>query len=156
MTATIHLWICNIQTKRRFNRVAAVISPHFYFMNYRKIYKKRYGIDFSADYEIHHIDMNRSNNDIENLILLPKELHRKLHNTYNNIYLSLDYERIIKFEYCSKQLVCSMLAEQLRDLADVYEKCQYWASCKEMEELALSYSDTSFYFNYNQFRRGKL
>lgn len=32
MTATIHLWICKIQTKRRFNRVAAVISPHFYFI----------------------------------------------------------------------------------------------------------------------------
>ena len=34
MTATIHLWICKIQTKRRFNRVAAVISPHFFIMNY--------------------------------------------------------------------------------------------------------------------------
>ena len=33
MPATVHLWICKIQTKRRFNRVAAVISPHFYFMN---------------------------------------------------------------------------------------------------------------------------
>lgn len=30
-------------------------------------------------YEIHHIDFNRENNDISNLVCIPKEEHRKLH-----------------------------------------------------------------------------
>lgn len=47
--------------------------------NYRKYYKEYYGIDFDNEYSIHHIDFNRDNNSIENLILLPKRLHRRYH-----------------------------------------------------------------------------
>ena len=48
-------------------------------MNYRKKYRQHYGIDFSNDYVVHHIDLDRSNNDIDNLLLLPKQLHSKYH-----------------------------------------------------------------------------
>ena len=47
--------------------------------DYRKKYKRYYGIDFSSDYAIHHLDFDRSNNDISNLLLLPKKLHAKYH-----------------------------------------------------------------------------
>ena len=47
--------------------------------NYREIYKKHFGIDFGSEYAIHHIDGNRTNNNIDNLILLPLELHSKYH-----------------------------------------------------------------------------
>lgn len=48
--------------------------------NYVEKYKDYYGIDFdSQEYEVHHIDFNHSNNDIENLMLLPKKLHRRYH-----------------------------------------------------------------------------
>lgn len=47
--------------------------------NYRELYKRYYGIDFGGEYDIHHIDFNRKNNTIENLILLPKELHHRYH-----------------------------------------------------------------------------
>ena len=47
--------------------------------NYRLKYKRYYGIDFSDDYVIHHIDFDRSNNDISNLLLLPSELHQRYH-----------------------------------------------------------------------------
>lgn len=47
--------------------------------NYRKYYKEYYGIDFGSEYDIHHIDFDRNNNDIKNLILLPKKLHNKYH-----------------------------------------------------------------------------
>lgn len=47
--------------------------------NYRLKYKKYYNIDFDNNYDIHHIDFNHNNNDISNLILLPKALHRKYH-----------------------------------------------------------------------------
>ncbi len=47
--------------------------------NYRKKYKQYYGIDFDGYYAIHHIDFDRTNNDIENLLLLPRGLHTKYH-----------------------------------------------------------------------------
>lgn len=51
--------------------------------NYRKYYKEYYGIDFGSEYSIHHIDFNRDNNCICNLILLPNRLHRKYHFVLN-------------------------------------------------------------------------
>ena len=51
--------------------------------DYKKLYAKTYGITWDADMEIHHIDRNRQNNDISNLILLPGYLHHELHNCLN-------------------------------------------------------------------------
>ena len=121
-------------------------------MNYRKAYKQRYRIDFGSDYDIHHIDMNRENNNIQNLILLPKELHQRLHRSIINA--AMKGKDVFKYECCANQLVCGMLATQLQEAAKIYEELQYWASCKEMEELSLSLPMKSIKaFNYNQFRK---
>lgn len=49
-------------------------------MNYIKFYKKQLKVDFnSSEYEVHHIDGNKKNNDINNLVLLPKSLHKRFH-----------------------------------------------------------------------------
>ena len=51
-------------------------------VNYIKLYERHYGITWNRQkYQIHHIDCNRENNEIENLILLPKELHQRIHTT---------------------------------------------------------------------------
>lgn len=47
--------------------------------NYREKYKRYYEIEFGNEYVIHHIDGNRENNDINNLLLLPSKLHSKYH-----------------------------------------------------------------------------
>lgn len=47
--------------------------------NYREKYKRYYGIEFGKEYAIHHIDFDRQNNDIGNLLLLPVELHQRYH-----------------------------------------------------------------------------
>lgn len=47
--------------------------------NYRELYKQYYGIDFDRSYVVHHIDGNRKNNDISNLVLLPSKLHSRYH-----------------------------------------------------------------------------
>lgn len=49
--------------------------------NYRKYYAEYYGIDIPEEFDIHHIDGNRNNNSIDNLIMLPSKLHRKYHMT---------------------------------------------------------------------------
>lgn len=47
--------------------------------DYRKYYKDYYGISFPETMHIHHIDGNRSNNNIENLVLLPSKVHQDYH-----------------------------------------------------------------------------
>ena len=49
-------------------------------MNYRRFYQERLGIILDQSYHVHHIDGNRQNNDIKNLVALPKKLHSKYHN----------------------------------------------------------------------------
>lgn len=52
------------------------------YSDYRTKYKKYYGINFNPKkYVIHHMDLNHDNNDIDNLLLLPRELHSKYHST---------------------------------------------------------------------------
>ena len=54
-------------------------------MNYKKAYENYYGIIVPDDFEIHHIDYNHGNNAMNNLVALPKELHRKLHETKRSL-----------------------------------------------------------------------
>ena len=53
--------------------------------SYRKFYEKKLNIKIPKGYEIHHIDENRKNNQINNLVMLPKELHKKYHNIKEQI-----------------------------------------------------------------------
>lgn len=52
-------------------------------MNYRKIWEQHYGSipkdEYGRTYEIHHIDGDRSNNNIENLMCVSIEEHYKIH-----------------------------------------------------------------------------
>lgn len=56
--------------------------------DYRLKYKRYYGIDFDKDFDVHHIDGDRNNNDINNLLVLPSKLHHQLHAHYNGLVLS--------------------------------------------------------------------
>jgi hypothetical protein len=48
--------------------------------NYRKFYIDSLNItEDISEYDIHHIDMNRGNNLLTNLLLLPKKLHHSYH-----------------------------------------------------------------------------
>lgn len=60
--------------------------------DYKKLYAEAYGITWDADLEIHHIDRNRQNNDISNLILLPGYLHHELHNCLNEAFFMSEPE----------------------------------------------------------------
>jgi len=71
-------------------------------MDYRKFYKDYYKIDFGKEYEVHHIDLDRNNNDISNLLLLPKELHKRYHKTIMKLTRTDNYnEKILKLNITS-------------------------------------------------------
>lgn len=48
------------------------------YMKYRRLYEVIHG-DIPDDWEVHHIDWNRKNNNIENLIAVPKAVHVAIH-----------------------------------------------------------------------------
>jgi len=48
-------------------------------MNYRKFYIEETGKNIPDNYEVHHIDADRKNNKIKNLIALPRNFHKVLH-----------------------------------------------------------------------------
>lgn len=65
--------------------------------NYRKVYKEKCNIAIPKGYDIHHIDFNRENNDIMNLVMLPKKMHNKYHKTLLELK-SYKYEVVTKVQ----------------------------------------------------------
>lgn len=95
--------------------------------NYRTKYKRYYDIDFDKDYAIHHIDGNRDNNDIGNLLLLPRSLHNKFHMCFNGVLLELNgdfsMEKVIKLRSYS---ITSLL-----HLAEAMDEIEKWVKWKQ-------------------------
>lgn len=46
---------------------------------YRKKLEKAIGIQIPDGFEVHHIDHRRTNDSIDNLVAIPKSLHREYH-----------------------------------------------------------------------------
>ena len=49
-------------------------------INYRKLYTKNIGL-IPKNWDIHHIDFNHDNNNLDNLIAVPKKVHTVIHQT---------------------------------------------------------------------------
>lgn len=104
--------------------------------DYKKIYESYYNIEILSGFDIHHIDNNRKNNDISNLLMLPHLLHVRYHNSLNE-YMKMqkngsfngllrgcnqyNFSNIIEFgevlEECQKWLLYKMELEQKRMLS---------------------------------------
>ena len=120
-------------------------------MTYRKFYAAYFGISIPREYDIHHIDFNRENNEISNLILLPRALHQRLHKSNRS---HSEREDLFKYNLCANQLWCSILASEASEAAEIYSQMAYWAACKEMEMLRKSGSDCAIImYSYNEFRK---
>lgn len=100
--------------------------------NYRKIYADYYGIVLSPEYAIHHIDGNRSNNEINNLLLLPRKLHSKYH-FYKNIMDGWDKNTRLSEIYPNTYLV-----DAIRKFSDACEECFYWYKVKDLMDMGAS------------------
>lgn len=90
--------------------------------NYRKYYKEYYGIDFGPEYHIHHMDFDKSNNDISNLLLLPGKLHGRYHFLINGLNgmngeINMDFKiepngyGIHMFPYNAMMNLCEVMKE---------------------------------------------
>lgn len=95
-------------------------------IDYRKYYKEYYGIEFGSKYDIHHIDFNRSNNDISNLIVLPHLLHSKYHFYVQSIKV---YESHLDTLY-----MYSYLIPEIRKYIDITgEMLEWWGLKRDFD-----------------------
>ncbi len=100
--------------------------------NYRAKYKKYYGIEFGSDYAIHHIDFDRSNNDIKNLLLLPSELHQRYHNCISSL-CGADWKSgklILYTELSECGLTPYGSEDKIHELATTFKECRKWLDYK--------------------------
>ncbi len=105
-------------------------------MNYRKFYEEQLNIKIPKDFDIHHIDYNHSNNDITNLVALPKDLHHKLHEYYNECVRSIDVIKLSDIKlHSGKANNTSKNLNDLYNYLDVIEKCVPYMNDKELRLL---------------------
>lgn len=101
--------------------------------DYKKLYAESFGITWDNDLEIHHIDRNRDNNHISNLILLPRELHSELHKWLTEIkhyegatgkdVITLMQEQVLNIGN-------TFVASSIDGISNVLSKCMGWGLLK--------------------------
>ena len=120
-------------------------------INYRKLYAERYSITIPEGYDVHHIDLNHENNEIGNLLLLPHDLHMKLHKCIQSGIRAIASEAL-SFRFVNMPTHCPLTAEILSEYTEVYTQVFYWSAAKDFEELKVTGHNGWMPYNYSQFR----
>ncbi len=102
--------------------------------NYRNKFKRYYGINFSSDYVVHHIDLDRENNDINNLMLLPKKLHAKYHMCLTAAKRGIPIYKTTQIVFDAKitgnNFGRSYETQMIVNLLDAIKECNIWYDYK--------------------------
>jgi len=115
-----------------FRKIASIQPRGFLFsggiMNIRKFYEQQTNIPVPDDFDIHHIDGNRKNNDIENLVALPTKLHL-LYHTRRPEQIHLDFN--IRSPRQGGPAFLGRYIEQLEEFASIFDKCLLWTDFRD-------------------------
>lgn len=99
-------------------------------VDYKKFYSSFYGIKWDTKvFDVHHIDRNRENNDIHNLILLPKDLHKELHRVYNDLDRMLAFNKDPFFSAAKEHLDPfggTLVSDTIMDFVHILYRCRDW------------------------------
>lgn len=112
--------------------------------DYSKYYKEYYKINFGNEFVIHHIDENHENNNIENLLLMPRTLHTAYHvrkaiyqaRSGGKLNIGLTY-----YDSCQRQLDVYEFDKML----EVLQQLQFWIEQKFL-------ADTEYFNAYYMFK----
>ena len=102
--------------------------------NYRKYYEAQTGVKIPDGFHIHHIDHDRDNNTIENLVALPEELHTKYHNLRKKYSLLIEYNLldIPNTSNKAKTLVhYTRMNNSINDFIKCLDHICYWMEVRE-------------------------
>lgn len=117
------------------------MKDHSKLKDYRKKYKRHYGVEFGKEFVVHHIDGDRSNNDIENLMLMPRDIHSEYHMAKSQVEnmgsVILDTKLGSRYDQMR-----SMELFYIERFLSVLEKTDEWVYRKEMADRGFdSYKD---------------
>lgn len=105
--------------------------------DYRKLYFEHYGMsDPGPEFDIHHIDLNHDNNEIDNLIMLPQRVHHKYHMCVSYFGGVLDKTKLTfdaKINIQGNGYARSML----RKLSDVMDEIEEWRLIKANADMSI-------------------
>lgn len=108
---------------------------------HRKVVEDALGRELKSNEVVHHIDGDKSNNNIENLALMPASIHSRLHESMNAFYECGDpFKR--KCHYCKEydkieNMICYRSSNSFR-----HRKCQKeyhakWYLAKKKERICV-------------------
>lgn len=99
-------------------------------MSYRSTYEKAIHKKIPKGYEIHHIDMNRNHNYIDNLVMLPKKLHQDYHRTLEHLTHFNSIEVKMKSVVESGNGTNEAMLEAITEFVNVWSECNKWVDYK--------------------------
>lgn len=95
-------------------------------MGYRKEYERVTGKKVPRSFTIHHINHNRADGDVLNLVALPSSLHVKYHQLYPKIMLTDD---VLMAPVNTDEIIdVVMAAERLVEFAKIRQQVVAWVN----------------------------
>lgn len=110
---------------------------------YKKLYEKETGKEVPVGFDLHHIDEDKGNNDILNLVAIPKKLHQKYHSCTNiprTITLSGP-----KSSFQPGRGFNNYLLRELTVFIDVVEEINLWIDFRDVLLNRLPYAGRNVY-----------
>ena len=98
-------------------------------MDYRKIYESETKIKIPKGFDVHHLDFNRDNNDISNLVALPRDLHAKFHKTYNALCIPDKSDLIPKNSFQTG--IVNICMQTITEYNTVYSEVISWINYRD-------------------------
>jgi hypothetical protein len=118
---------------------------------YKKLYEEVHG-KIETGNDIHHIDWNHENNDISNMISIPKKIHKLVHKYWG--YVSREeFEKVLEaYKKIANRDNCSIgyLNTQLSKYVDTKKKDLLSIKCR----VSIEYDITRYQSSFN-WRDGK-
>lgn len=112
-------------------------------MNYREFYSKALNVKLSPLFDVHHIDFNRNNNDILNLVALPKWLHGRYHMCLTNF--DKPFDKMLNYRSGMgghNTYNLSLITQSV----SIIEQCQLWVDYRNflLGDLPHNYHNLSY------------
>lgn len=119
-------------------KLGKIKEPRIPKVNYRKLCENTYG-KIPKGWEVHHIDWNHDNNDIKNIIALPKKIHILVHKYlgYVNREELTKILEIYKESNFPETASVGYLNQHLSEYVDHNKGCALSRSCKVSMEYAI-------------------
>lgn len=111
---------------------------------YRDFYESKTNKKIPSGFDVHHIDQNRSNNDITNLVAIPKIVHKEYHNNLNIYEISLNS---LDINIHSNPMVYDFYLENINKYAVCCKLIKYFIMYRDA--LILGHNNSPLGHNYN-------